>query len=113
MGIGRRTMILLELTRVGCCEVCGGRFSLPPGSDFPAACPHCGSKHWLYGRESIESIRIRTGMTFAPRRPDGRRDRRKEPGQGSKSLKRRERARNQWQSLKPKPIDSEAEASEN
>ena len=103
MGSAGAPMILLELTRVGQCEMCAGRFYLPPGCELPKTCPHCGAKDWLYGRESIEGIRIRTGMTFAPRRPDGRRDRRKEPGQGAKSLKRRERARNQWQGLKPKP----------
>ena len=106
-------MIELRLCRIGKCEQCNGEFVLPSGSELPKLCLHCGAKDWLYGKESIEGIRIRTGMTFAPRRPDGRRDRRKEPGQGAKSLKRRERARNQWQGLKPKPIDRAAKASEN
>jgi predicted nucleic acid-binding Zn-ribbon protein len=108
VGDAGSAMILLELTRVGCCEGCGSRFFLPPGSDLPSNCPHCGSKDWLYGRESIEGIRIRTGMTFAPRRPDGRRDRRKEPGQGPRSLLRRERARRQGQAFQPKAVDEPA-----
>ena len=95
-------MILLELARIGQCEMCAGRFYLPPGCDPPAACLHCGSTHWQWGKESIESIRIRTGMTFANRKLDGRRDRRKQEGAGAKSLKRRERARRQWQGLKLK-----------
>ena len=95
-------MIELRLCRIGKCEICGGEFGLPPGCELPKTCLHCGSKDWLYGKESIESIRIRTGMTFATRKVDGRRDRRKQEGAGAKSLKRRERARRQYQSLKPK-----------
>lgn len=97
-----RQVIFLELARIGLCESCRGLFYLPPGCELPEACLHCGAKDWLYGKESIESIRIRTGMTFATRKVDGRRDRRKSEGAGAKSLKRRERARRQYQSLKPK-----------
>jgi hypothetical protein len=100
-------MILLELARIGQCEICTGRFYLPPGCELPEVCLHCGSKHWEWGKESIEGIRIRTGMTFATRKVDGRRDRRKSEGAGAKSLKRRERGRRQYQGLKGKPVDAE------
>jgi hypothetical protein len=73
--------------------------------DFP--CPECRSMDWKWGKESIESIRIRTGMTFATRKLDGRRDRRESEGSGAKSLKRRERGRRQYQSLRPKEIDGQ------
>jgi predicted nucleic acid-binding Zn-ribbon protein len=106
-------MIFLELTRIGRCELCGGRFHLSAGIDVPERCPGCGSRHWLYGKESIESVRIRTGMTFATRKLDGRRDRRESEGSGAKSLKRRERARRQYQSLKPKAVDGQAASNDN
>ena len=67
----------------------------------------------MYGKESIEGIRIRTGMTFATRKVDGRRDRRKSEGAGAKSLKRRERGRRQYQSLKPKSVDGPAASKDN
>lgn len=108
MGHAGFQMIELRLCRIGKCEQCNGEFVLPSGSELPKLCLHCGSKDWLYGRESIEGIRIRTGMTFAPRRPDGRRDRRKEPGQGPRSLLRRERARRQRQAFQPKAVDEPA-----
>lgn len=100
-------MIYLRLVRIGHCELCEQEFYMPADGQVDFPCPRCRAMNWMYGKESIESIRIRTGMTFAARRVDGRRDRRKEPGQGAKSLKRRERARAQYQGLKPKPEDGE------
>ena len=105
MGGASGKMIYLELCRIAICEFCGGKAIILPGAEIPDACIHCRSGSWVYGKESIESIRIRTGMTFATRKMDGRRDRRKQEGAGAKSLKRRERARKQWQSLKPKELD--------
>ncbi len=97
-------MIYVQVIRLGVCEMCGGRMIMLTNDHTPTACEFCHSPHWQYGRESIESTRIRTGMTFANRKLDGRRDRRKQEGAGAKSLKRRERARRQWKSLKPKEV---------
>ena len=101
-------VIVLALVRVAICELCNQQWTLPPGGDPPpATCPHCGSKDWLEGKQPQDSIRVRMGITFATRKLDGRRDRRKSEGSGAKSLKRRERARKQWQGLKPKAVESE------
>lgn len=86
---------------------------LPDGDYIPPRCEHCQSPDWLYGIQPQDQTRIRTGTAFAPRYQDGRRDRRKQVGAGARSLKRRERARGQYQGLKPKPIDSIAEQGEN
>lgn len=80
---------------------------LPEGDYIPPRCEHCKTTDWLYGIEPDDGIRVRSGVTFLPRRPDGHLDRRKEPGQGAKSLKRRERARRQYQALKPKELDQQ------
>jgi predicted nucleic acid-binding Zn-ribbon protein len=80
-------MIYLELTQIGQCELCQTRFYMPADGRIDFNCPSCGDPRWLYGKESIESVRIRTGMTFAPRRPDGRRDRRKEAGQAARDMR--------------------------
>ena len=106
-------MIYLSVVRMAVCEMCGGKFVLPGEDYVPEKCAHCGSTEWVWGVEPVDGVRIRTGTTFAPRRTDGRRDRRKQAGQGARSLVRRERARKQYQGLKPKPIDAEAEADEN
>lgn len=101
-------MIVLAVVRVAICEICSSQWLLPPGGDPPpAACQHCGSTEWIEGIEPQDGIRIRTGSTFATRKPDGRRDRRKQEGAGARSLKRRERARKQYQGLKPKPEDGD------
>jgi hypothetical protein len=107
-------VIVLALVRVAVCEICTEDWILPPGGDPPpATCLHCGSKDWLEGPQSQDSIRVRMGITFATRKLDGRRDRRKSEGAGAKSLKRRERARKQYQSLKPKAIDDSAASTDN
>ena len=108
MGRSGGAVIYLSVVRMAVCEMCGGKFVLPEGDYVPEKCVHCGSTEWVWGVEPQDGVRIRTGVTFAPRRPDGRRDRRKEPGQGSRSLVRRERARKQYQGLKPKPEESDA-----
>ena len=109
----RKIMILLALCRIGVCEICGITFTLPAGCYIPEKCLGCGSTEWELGVEPADGIRIRTGVTFAPRRPDGRRDRRKEPGQGARSLKRQKRAQRQGQSFQPKAVDTKTEADEN
>ena len=107
-------MIVLAVVRVGICEICDQQFLLPPGGEPPpAACQFCGSTEWIEGIQPQDSIRIRTGNAFATRKPDGRRDRRKSEGAGAKSLKRRERARRQWQSLKPKAMDEPEPSTDN
>ena len=107
-------VIVLALVRAAICEICNQQWILPPGGDPPpATCPFCKSKDWLNGIQSQDSIRVRMGITFATRKLDGRRDRRKSEGSGAKSLKRRERARKQYQSLKPKAIDDSAASTDN
>ena len=101
-------MIYLALVRMAVCEICGGDWILSEGEVLPPQCCVCGSTLWLYGVEPQDQVRVRTGLTFAPRRSDGRVDRRKSPGAGAKSLKRRERARKQYRALKPKPVDDQA-----
>ena len=96
-------MIRLSLVRIGYCELCLTEFYMPADGSPVSECPGCGSRDWMYGKESLSSIRARMGLTFATRKLDGRRDRRKVEGSGAKSLKRRERARRQYQALKPKP----------
>jgi hypothetical protein len=108
VGNARVQMIELRLCRIGHCERCKGRMVILTEGYTPPKCVHCGAEDWIYGKESIEGIRIRTGMTFAPKHPDGRRIRGKGPGQSPKSLKRRERARRQGQSFGVKGVDGPA-----
>lgn len=87
-------MIYLALVRVAICEICSGEMHLPGGEYLPDRCVHCGSPYWQYGTQPTDGIRVRTGNAHAETTVNP----------GAKSLNRRERARRQWQHLKPKEV---------
>jgi hypothetical protein len=101
-GAGSK-MIYLAICRIGVCEICAGRMILPEGDYIPERCEHCQSSEWLYGVEPQDGIRVRTGQTHVERVLNP----------GVKSKKRQDRARAQYQHLKPKAVDDQATSTDN
>ena len=83
--------IYLCMVRKGACEMCAGQFYIE--GDLPYRCPHCGSRLWLYGVYSKDSVFIRQGVSTKS----------KTLNKGVTSAKRREHGRKQWRQFKPKP----------
>lgn len=96
-------MIYVCVVREAVCEVCSGQFTLAPGEAIPDKCIHCGSVDWLYGREPMEGIYIRNGISRE----------RRALNPGARARNRQVRGQAQYRQFKPKAVDEPEEPTDN
>jgi DNA-directed RNA polymerase subunit RPC12/RpoP len=82
--------IFLCMVRKGQCEICQQQFYIE--DDLPIRCPHCGTRLWLYGVYSKDSVFIRQGVST----------RSKTLNKGVTSAKRQAHGKKQWRRFRSK-----------